>query len=167
MSSFVKSIVLGHFEGTHQINYTTSFIDRHVDNHRLHTIVTQSPHTPVRDAPQQHLRVWVITTESAVSGVGSAFKDRFPQTTQLARVVLGDIISAILFDGAPKPGQQPEDDSDEDSDSDDLDDNDDFDGDDDDMEDDWEDSDDDGSSGEGSRGGEAAAASASASASVG
>jgi len=43
------------------------------------------------------VRVWVITTESAVSGVGSAFKDRFPQTTQLARVVLGDIISAMVF----------------------------------------------------------------------
>jgi len=54
VSSFVKSIVIDHFRDTHQINYTASFIDRHVDNHRLHTIVTQSPHTPVRDALQQH-----------------------------------------------------------------------------------------------------------------
>ncbi|CEM20427.1 unnamed protein product [Vitrella brassicaformis CCMP3155] len=44
-----------------------------------------------------NVRVFVRTTESAVSGVGGAFKDRFPQTTQLARVVLGDIISAMVF----------------------------------------------------------------------
>ncbi|CEM12813.1 unnamed protein product, partial [Vitrella brassicaformis CCMP3155] len=229
VSSFVKTIVIGHFNGTHQINCTSRPVSRHVDNHRLHTIVTQSPHTPVEEcitttsylplvglrrslvltdacqsfvawiavtdvanigqpsmAQQQGrecsatlisvlcchsfgVRVWVMTTESAVSGVGGAFKDRFPVTTRLARAVLGAVNSAILSDGAPEPGQQPQDDSDEDSDNDDLDGDDDFDGDDDDMEDDWEDfddEDDEDDDDEGSGGGEAAAASASASASA-
>ncbi|CEM15519.1 unnamed protein product [Vitrella brassicaformis CCMP3155] len=35
------------------------------------------------------VRVQVHTTESAVYDVGGAFKDRFPETTRLARVVLG------------------------------------------------------------------------------
>jgi len=44
--------------------------------------------------------VSVWTTEAAVCGVGGAFKDRFSETTQLTRAVLGGPISAILFDGA-------------------------------------------------------------------
>ncbi|CEM19618.1 unnamed protein product [Vitrella brassicaformis CCMP3155] len=48
VSSWVKSVVIDHFTETRQINTTTTHsIDRHVDNSRLHTIVTQSPHTPV------------------------------------------------------------------------------------------------------------------------
>ncbi|CEM12836.1 unnamed protein product [Vitrella brassicaformis CCMP3155] len=51
----------------------------------------------VKDLPGINVIVWVYTTEPAVCGVGGAFRDRFPQTTQLARVVLGAVISAILF----------------------------------------------------------------------
>ncbi|CEM20422.1 unnamed protein product [Vitrella brassicaformis CCMP3155] len=47
VSSFVKSIVIDHFAGTHQINTTARTMDRHVDNNQLHTLMTQSPHTPV------------------------------------------------------------------------------------------------------------------------
>ncbi|CEM31675.1 unnamed protein product [Vitrella brassicaformis CCMP3155] len=78
VSSFVKSIVLGHFEGTHQINSTGRIINREL---RYNNNVPVSVHT----------------TESAVSGVG-AFNDRFPVTTRLARAVLGAIISARIFD---------------------------------------------------------------------
>ncbi|CEM10250.1 unnamed protein product [Vitrella brassicaformis CCMP3155] len=134
VSSYVKSIVIDHFRGTHQINFTRRTIDRNVDNNRLDTIVIQSPHTPVEGCTttasyrctdgfrrrrliltdaghpfvawiyimeasfHNFVHAWVCTTEPAVSGVGDAFKDRFPQTTRLARVVLGAIISAILFD---------------------------------------------------------------------
>ncbi|CEM03113.1 unnamed protein product [Vitrella brassicaformis CCMP3155] len=129
VSSYVKRIVLDHFRGTHQINRTYRMIDRHVDNSRLHTLLTQSPHTPVEgcttttsylgpigrnrslvltDASHSFVawiridrfvdvRVDVCTTEPAVS-VGGAFKVRFPVTTQLARAVLRDIISAMIFD---------------------------------------------------------------------
>ncbi|CEM31864.1 unnamed protein product [Vitrella brassicaformis CCMP3155] len=135
VSSFVKSIVLNHFVWTHQVNSTYRSVDRHVDNNRLHTIMPQSPHTPVEgctttasgrfsrdrfayrrlvltDASHSFLAwieiteasalgVRVATTESAVSGVGGAwggaFKDRFPQTTRLARAVLGAVISARIF----------------------------------------------------------------------
>ncbi|CEM10284.1 unnamed protein product [Vitrella brassicaformis CCMP3155] len=45
-----------------------------------------------------NVHVWVKTTESAVSDEGGVFKDRFPVTYRLARVVLGAVISAILFD---------------------------------------------------------------------
>jgi len=54
--------------------------------------------TVMHDGNSHTVQVWVMTSESAVCGVGDAFKDRFPQTTRLARVVLGAIISAILFD---------------------------------------------------------------------
>ncbi|CEL94350.1 unnamed protein product [Vitrella brassicaformis CCMP3155] len=41
----------------------------------------------------------VYTTEPDVSdGVGVAFKRRFPVTTRLARVVLGPVVSAMVFD---------------------------------------------------------------------
>jgi len=134
ISSFVKTTVINHFSRTQQHKSTGGLIDRHVDTHRLHTIITQSPHTPVEgcttsasdhfaagytyrrylvltDAGHpfvarilievvEHLNIVcanVTTTESAVSDVGGAFKDRFPQTTRLARVVLGTIISAMVF----------------------------------------------------------------------
>ncbi|CEM22604.1 unnamed protein product [Vitrella brassicaformis CCMP3155] len=122
VSSFVKRIVLDHFSGTHQINSTYRMINRHVDNNRLQTIVTQSPHTsggmhhdinPLRcrlhfasshpdgHRPSlrrvDHLGVLIYTTESAVFGVGDAFKNRFPVTYRLARAVLGDVISAMFF----------------------------------------------------------------------
>ncbi|CEM03177.1 unnamed protein product [Vitrella brassicaformis CCMP3155] len=42
--------------------------------------------------------VRIHTTESAVAGVGGAFRDRFPQTTRLAHAVLGAIIAAELLD---------------------------------------------------------------------
>ncbi|CEM12814.1 unnamed protein product [Vitrella brassicaformis CCMP3155] len=103
VSSCVKSTILSHFEGTHQYNSTQRAINRHVDNNRLHTIVTQ-PHTHQwRDAPPLHhsapltATLTVHTTESAVSAVG-AFKDRFLVTTRLARVVLRAVISARIFD---------------------------------------------------------------------
>ncbi|CEM15698.1 unnamed protein product [Vitrella brassicaformis CCMP3155] len=140
VSSCVKNIVIKHFEVTHQINFTRRTIHRHVDNNRLDTLLTQSPHTPVAGCTtttsyrttagftsrslvltgashsfvawiyiveasfynfgqpiHNFVIVWVHTTEPAVSGVGGAFKDRFPQTTRLARVVLGTIISAMVF----------------------------------------------------------------------
>ncbi|CEM01993.1 unnamed protein product [Vitrella brassicaformis CCMP3155] len=43
--------------------------------------------------------VSVFTTEPAVGGgVGDAFKHRFPVTTRLARVVLGPVVAAMVFD---------------------------------------------------------------------
>ncbi|CEM31860.1 unnamed protein product [Vitrella brassicaformis CCMP3155] len=134
VSSLVKSTILRHFAATHQYNFTSRTINRHVDNDRLDTLLTQSPHTPVegcttttsfsiggepfrhlvltnaghpfvawiaiRDAqyPDNTVLLWVETTESAVSGRGGAFRDRFPVTTRLARAVLGPIISQRTFD---------------------------------------------------------------------
>ncbi|CEM10287.1 unnamed protein product [Vitrella brassicaformis CCMP3155] len=49
VSSCVKSIIIGHFRWTHQINFTdrSRVIDRYVDDNRLLNLLTQSPHTPV------------------------------------------------------------------------------------------------------------------------
>ncbi|CEM36345.1 unnamed protein product [Vitrella brassicaformis CCMP3155] len=44
------------------------------------------------------VRVEVFTTEKPLSGVGAAFKDRFPETTRLARVVLWPGFAALVFD---------------------------------------------------------------------
>ncbi|CEM10285.1 unnamed protein product [Vitrella brassicaformis CCMP3155] len=44
-----------------------------------------------------NVRVSVSTTESAVPDQGGAFKDRFPVTYRLARVMLGPVISAMIF----------------------------------------------------------------------
>jgi len=136
VSSFVKSIVIGHFWGTHQLNSTSQGINRHADNSRLITLLpTQSPHTPVEGCTSttasrrstdgmtyRHLvltdaghpffawitvmyrpnfntvMVEVYTTEPAVSGGGGAFKGRFPETTRLARVVLGASIAQRIFE---------------------------------------------------------------------
>ncbi|CEM31859.1 unnamed protein product [Vitrella brassicaformis CCMP3155] len=125
VSSMVKSLVINHILRTQQHKSTSSLMDRYIDNNRLHTIVTQSPHISVEGCtttasyrspdgwPYRHLVLTdaghpfvarilievvehlnivcanVTTTESAVSDVGGAFKDRFPQTTRLARAVLG------------------------------------------------------------------------------
>ncbi|CEM31740.1 unnamed protein product [Vitrella brassicaformis CCMP3155] len=138
VSSMVKKIIIDHFNGTHP-TVTTHYriVDRHVDNSRLHSIMTQSPHTPVEGCTTtasfrfaaifadrrylvltnashpfvawiyiqdvlhntaQPIAVCVRTTEPNVSGVGGAFKDRFPVTYRLARVVLGAVISAVVFD---------------------------------------------------------------------
>ncbi|CEM11886.1 unnamed protein product [Vitrella brassicaformis CCMP3155] len=43
------------------------------------------------------LRVGFFTTEAAEWGVGAAFKNRFPQTTRLARAVLGPDVAARMF----------------------------------------------------------------------
>ncbi|CEM14851.1 unnamed protein product [Vitrella brassicaformis CCMP3155] len=66
------------------------------------------------------VEVSVWTTEAPVSGEGGAFKDRFPQTTALARVVL-EAVGPHVFDGQqppqqpqPQPQQQGGDDSDDD-----------------------------------------------------
>ncbi|CEM31828.1 unnamed protein product [Vitrella brassicaformis CCMP3155] len=106
VSFFVKNIVLNHFKRSHETNGTHREIDRHVDNSRLDTLMTQSLHTPVEGCTTTAsfrfaghtwcLSVEVKTTESAMCGVGGAFRDRFPQTTRLARAVLGAVISAIL-----------------------------------------------------------------------
>ncbi|CEM13605.1 unnamed protein product [Vitrella brassicaformis CCMP3155] len=128
VSSCVKKIVLNHFEKTHQINSTYRMIDRHVDNSRLHTLITQSPHTPVERCtttmsyhliPGRHLVLtdasqsfvaWIriddfanyvkveVCTTEPAVSVGGAFKVLFPQTTRLARAVLETIISAMIFD---------------------------------------------------------------------
>ncbi|CEM28768.1 unnamed protein product [Vitrella brassicaformis CCMP3155] len=58
---------------------------------------------------------YVYTTEAAVCESG-AFKNRFPVTTQLARVALG-AVAPFVFDGQlPQQQQQQDDDSDDDSD---------------------------------------------------
>jgi len=51
-------------------------------------------------APNNIVVVEVNTFESVASGVHKfgAFKDRFPETTRLARAVLGAVISATVFD---------------------------------------------------------------------
>jgi len=51
----------------------------------------------VEDLPYNEVGVLIYTTESAVFGVGDAFKNRFPVTYRLARAVLGDVISAMFF----------------------------------------------------------------------
>ncbi|CEM30279.1 unnamed protein product [Vitrella brassicaformis CCMP3155] len=52
--------------------------------------------------------VVVWTTEAPVSAVGGALKDRFPETTALARVALG-AVGPYVFDGQPPPPpQQPQ-----------------------------------------------------------
>jgi len=43
------------------------------------------------------MRVGFFTTEAAEWGVGAAFKNRFPQTTRLARAVLGPDVAARMF----------------------------------------------------------------------
>ncbi|CEM03390.1 unnamed protein product [Vitrella brassicaformis CCMP3155] len=47
---------------------------------------------------QPYISVSVLATEAAVGGMSAAFEDRFPMTTRLARVMLGPVIAAILFD---------------------------------------------------------------------
>mmetsp|Transcript_25048 Transcript_25048/g.72315 ORF Transcript_25048/g.72315 Transcript_25048/m.72315 type:complete len:216 (-) Transcript_25048:203-850(-) len=134
VSSFAKNAIICHFKDTHQIHTCTteSSIDKHADNGRLSTIMTQSPHMPVggctttvsscASGVRSYYRLVVLTnashpfvawisfilywnvgvvietSEPAVCGVGRAFKDRFPRTTRLARVVLGAVISATVFD---------------------------------------------------------------------
>ncbi|CEM02134.1 unnamed protein product [Vitrella brassicaformis CCMP3155] len=134
VSSFAKNAIICHFKDTHEIHTCTteSSIDKHADNGRLGTIMTQSPDMPVggctttmsscASGVRSYYRLIVLTnashpfvawisftlywnvgvvietSEPAVCGVGRAFKDRFPQTTRLARVVLGAVISAMVFD---------------------------------------------------------------------
>jgi len=77
---------------TTSFRYATGLTSRHL-------ILTNSSHTfvawiAISEDPNT-VYVRITTTEPAVGG---AFKDRFPVTTQLARVVLGPIISARIFD---------------------------------------------------------------------
>jgi len=134
-------MVLSHFNATRRGQNGTSIrLNRRVGGGRLDGLLTQSPHTPVAGCTttfgqkgsvrilvltdsshtfvawitivdmRNDVYVSVLTTEAPVC-VSSAFKDRFPVTTQLARVALGRV-GPYVFDG------QVHDDSDDDSDSD-------------------------------------------------
>ncbi|CEM00739.1 unnamed protein product [Vitrella brassicaformis CCMP3155] len=128
VSSCVKKIVLDtHFVQTPQINRrvdngrpdtittqsphtpvagcTTTASFRFTDSHLTwrDLVLTDAGHSfvariAVTDLLHNNVRVLISTTESAVSGVGGAFKDRFPETTRLARVVLGASIAQRIFE---------------------------------------------------------------------
>ncbi|CEM25905.1 unnamed protein product [Vitrella brassicaformis CCMP3155] len=140
LSSLAKRVILRHFLKTHQINLTSTTLTRRVGGRRLDGLLIQSPHTPVAgctttfsrdgrvrflvltdshdfvawiaivDMGNNTVRVDVRTTEAPVCVSGS-FKDRFPVTTQLARVALGRV-TPYVFDGQVQ--QQQDDDSDDD-----------------------------------------------------
>ncbi|CEM09021.1 unnamed protein product [Vitrella brassicaformis CCMP3155] len=79
-------------------------------------VITDESHTFVAwifilDNGNDNVRVWIVTTEAPVC-VSGAFKDRFPVTTQLARVALGSDVAPYVFNG------QVDDDSDDDDSSD-------------------------------------------------
>ncbi|CEM24942.1 unnamed protein product [Vitrella brassicaformis CCMP3155] len=158
VSSCAKRLIVDHFEGTHQTNSTTKFLDRYVGGGRLDALLTESPHTPVdgcgtafsyQDGRLRKLVLtksthnfvaWIYiielsgndvgvavhTTEAAASGVGGAFRDRFLDTTALARLAVGAGVARYVFDGQqppqqsrpqpqpPQPQQQGGDDSDDD-----------------------------------------------------
>ncbi|CEM11093.1 unnamed protein product [Vitrella brassicaformis CCMP3155] len=128
VSSLAKHIVLSHFYLTHQTNDTSISLNRRVGGGRLDGLLIQSPHTPVTgctttlssddcvrglmltDSSHPFVAwitisvaglgtvvVFVRTTEAPVRESG-AFKDRFPVTTQLARVALGRV-APYVFDG--------------------------------------------------------------------
>ncbi|CEM25055.1 unnamed protein product [Vitrella brassicaformis CCMP3155] len=121
---------------------------QYVGGGRLHALLNQSPHTPVDgctttfsqhggrypvltnnshnfvawiviwDRGNNRVVVTVWTTEAAASGEGAAFKDRFPQTTALARAAL-EAVGPDMFDRQqpqPQPQQQGGDDGDDDED---------------------------------------------------
>ncbi|CEM09024.1 unnamed protein product [Vitrella brassicaformis CCMP3155] len=111
VSSFAKDMVLNHFSETHQTNRTSSDLDRRVGGGRLDGLLTQSPHTPVAGCTttlSYDVGVRVETTEAPVCASGP-FKDRFPLTTQLARVALG-AVAPYVFDGQVQQQQQQQDD---------------------------------------------------------
>ncbi|CEM28925.1 unnamed protein product [Vitrella brassicaformis CCMP3155] len=114
VSSFAKSMVLSHFYWTHQINRTRIRLNRRVGGGRLDGLLTQSPHTPVAGCSttlSRDVLIWIWTTEAPVAGVSedAPFKDRFPVTTQLARVALGRV-APYVFDGQVEDQQQDDDD---------------------------------------------------------
>ncbi|CEM09020.1 unnamed protein product [Vitrella brassicaformis CCMP3155] len=79
-------------------------------------VLTDSSHNfvawiAISDVGYDYVFVDVWTTEAPVPCVSGSFKDRFPVTTQLARVALGRV-APYVFDG------QVDDDSDDDNDSD-------------------------------------------------
>ncbi|CEM08998.1 unnamed protein product [Vitrella brassicaformis CCMP3155] len=132
-----------HLPQTHQINRTSIRLNRRVGGGRLDGLLTQSPHIPVarctttlgsdggvrslvltdsshnlvawitiEDQGNDNVVVYVVTTEVPVCASG-AFKDRFPVTTQLARVALGQV-APYVFDGQVD-GDNDDDDDDSDS----------------------------------------------------
>ncbi|CEM01575.1 unnamed protein product [Vitrella brassicaformis CCMP3155] len=139
LSSLAKCNILSLFACTHQPNRTLTRLYRRVGGGRLDGLLNQSPHTPVAGCTttlschgnvrwlvltnssdpfvawitmtdrNNLMSVAVMTTEAPVACESSAFKDRFPVTTQLARVTLGRM-APYVFDG------QVDDDSDDDSD---------------------------------------------------
>ncbi|CEL92847.1 unnamed protein product [Vitrella brassicaformis CCMP3155] len=79
-------------------------------------VLTSSSHTfvawiAISNLGDNTVRVTVHTTEAPVPCVSGSFKDRFPVTTQLARVALGRV-TPYVFDGQVQ--QQQHDDSDDD-----------------------------------------------------
>ncbi|CEM38864.1 unnamed protein product [Vitrella brassicaformis CCMP3155] len=118
VSSFAKRMILTHFTGTHHTNLKSIHLNRRVGGGRLDGLLTYSHNFVasiiIEDEGDDNI-VWVrvVTTEAPVAGVSedAPFKDRFPETTQLARVALGRV-APYVFDG------QEDDDSDDDDDSD-------------------------------------------------